>query len=183
VTASLLAALLLAAPSQGALTFDAAPGSTLSYRLVHRFHTVTGVSRAVEARARLQPDGTLQVMVRVPVESFESGNSNRDAHMREAVDAAEHPFVVFRGVAAGALPASVPGDLVVPLRGELSFRGRTLSVAPSVSVSYRTPRHAVVEGSFPVSLEAFGVERPSLLFVKVEDRIDIQVHLTMEAAP
>jgi hypothetical protein len=41
----------------------------------------------------------------------------------------------------------------------------------------------VVEGSFPVSLEAFGVERPSLLFVKVEDRIDIQVHLTMEAAP
>jgi len=183
VPAALLAALLLAAPSDGALTFDAAAGSTLSYRLVHEFHTVTGVSRAVEARARLHPDGTLQVMVRVPVESFDSGNSNRDAHMREAVEAAAHPFVVFRGVAADAWPASVPGDLAVPLRGELTFKGLTRPLSPTVHVRFETGRRALVEGSFPVSLEAFGVERPSLLFVKVEDRIEIGLHLALEAEP
>jgi len=39
----------------------------------------------------------------------------------------------------------------------------------------------VVEGAFPVSLEAFEVERPSLLFVKVEDRLDLTAKLTLVA--
>jgi polyisoprenoid-binding protein YceI len=179
---ALLAALLLSAPA-GPRTFSAAPGSTLSYRVVHKFHSATGISKAVEGKARLHPDGTVQVMVRAPVESFDSGNASRDAHMREAVDAAAHPFVVFKGLGSLVPPPSAPGEAVLALRGELTFKGRTRPVEVSAAVRFETEGRARVEASFPVSLEAFEVERPSLLFVRVDDRIDVAVSLTMEVEP
>ena len=66
--------------------------SSITYHLVHKMHRVDGVSHKVEGKARLTPDGKAQVMVRAPSESFDSGNVNRDAHMKEAVEAAKYPW-------------------------------------------------------------------------------------------
>ena len=94
--------LLAALAADGApRTFAVADGSTLSFRLRHPFHPVDGRSRAVEGRARWLPDGTVQVMVRARVDSFDSGNSNRDAHMKEVLEAARLPWVQLKAVAEG----------------------------------------------------------------------------------
>lgn len=179
---ALLAALLLAAPAAAPRTFDVRPGSTLTYRVVHRFHTVTGVSRAVEGKARVLPDGTVQVMVRAPLDSFDSGNSNRDAHMREATDAGAHPYVAFKGVGALAAPGRYPAEEKLPLRGELTLKTTKPAEIP-VDVRFASPERATVATTFPVSLEEHEVERPSLMFVKVEDKVQIEAHLELEAEP
>src|SRR4051812_4949328 len=89
----LLLCLCLAAPALRAeeagatLSIDPA-ASTVSYTIVHKLHKVQGKTAKVEGKGRILPDGKAQVMVRVPVESFDSGNANRDAHMKEAVEAA-----------------------------------------------------------------------------------------------
>src|SRR6478752_6439094 len=67
-----------------------AKDSTLTYHLIHKMHKVDGVSHKVEGKARLTPDGKAQVLVRAASESFDSGNVNRDAHMKEAVEAAKY---------------------------------------------------------------------------------------------
>ncbi len=175
------AALALAASPEAGRTYAVGPGSVLAYELVHKFHVVEGVSKAVEGRARLLPDGGVQAMVRARVDSFDSGNGNRDADMREVTEAARFPFVALKAV--GALPrvASYPATVEITLRGELSFHGRTRPVEVPAKVRFESSERVAVESTFAVSLEAFEVQRPSLLFVKVDDRLDVTVNLALEA--
>jgi hypothetical protein len=181
VNASIVAAaLLLASPEAVPRTFSVLPDSTLAYRLVHKFHEVNGVSRAVEGKARVLPDGTVQVMVRAPLDSFDSGNSNRDAHMLEATGAAQNPYVEFKGVGHLDAPAAHPSEARVALRGVLTLKTpRAVEVALTVRFDSADRAHA--EASFPISLEEHQVERPSLMFVKVDDRVVIDAKLELEA--
>src|SRR5919204_4999619 len=74
---------------------------TLTYVVVHKLHEVVGTSRQVEGRALVEDDGSTKVQVRAKVASFDSGNSNRDAHMREATHEAAHPYATVKGTLAG----------------------------------------------------------------------------------
>src|SRR3954471_15340430 len=78
--------------------------SSITYHLVHKMHRVDGVTHKVEGKARLTPDGKAQVLVRAPSESFDSGNVNRDAHMKEAVEAAKYPWIELKALADGVKP-------------------------------------------------------------------------------
>jgi hypothetical protein len=178
--------LLAAAPGEPAAgaagTWTVADGSTIDYHLIHKFHAVEGVARAVEGKARLGPDGSLQVQVRAPIAAFDSGNSNRDAHMMEVTEAARFPFVAVKGVAEGVRVDAFPGTVEVPLRGAIDFHGVSRALDVTARVRFASPGQAEVEATFPVSLTAHGVERPSLLFVKVDDRLEIVARLALVRA-
>lgn len=161
-------------------TYTVLPGSALAYDLVHKFHQVHGVSRSVEGKARVLPDGTVQVMVRAPLQSFDSGNSNRDAHMLEVTEAARNPYVVFKGIGTLAPPSTYPADEQLELNGELTLK-TTRPIRVPVVVHFASPERATLDAKFPVSLDAYDVERPSLMFVKVDDRITIEADLALEA--
>ena len=162
-------------------TWDVAPGSTLSARVVHKFHAVDEVTRAVEGRARLSADGRLEVVVRARIASFDSGNANRDAHMLEVVDGARFPWVTLRGEASGVRVAPPAEAVEVPLRALLDFHGVQREVAITARVRFVAPGRAEVEASFPVSLTAYEVQRPSLLFIKIDDLATITARLVFAA--
>ncbi len=68
---AVLASLLLSAPALAQEAANAArlfsvksADSSLSYHLIHKLHEVVGTARPTEGKARLLPDGTLQVAVR-----------------------------------------------------------------------------------------------------------------------
>src|SRR5207237_668908 len=71
-TAPALCLLLLTtaalAQGGGARTYGVQDGSALTYTLIHKLHEVKGTSKRLEGKARLLPDGTLQVAVRARVE-------------------------------------------------------------------------------------------------------------------
>ena len=74
-------------------------GSSMTYTLKHPAHTVVGVAKKdVEGKVKLT-GGNAQVMVRVAVAAFDSDNSNRDAHAKELIEAAKHPFVELKALA------------------------------------------------------------------------------------
>jgi len=173
--------LVLAADADAPRTWAVTDASTLSYHLVHKLHSVDGVARAVEGRARLLPDGGVQVAIRARVAAFDSGNANRDAHMQEVTDAARFPFVLFKGVASGVRIEGFPAELQVPLRGVLEFHGVTRELEVTARVRFPSAARAEVEATFPVSLTAHGVERPSLLFIPVDDRLDVTARLALSA--
>ncbi|MBL0274855.1 MAG: YceI family protein [Anaeromyxobacter sp.] len=160
-------------------SFTVDPGaSTARYRIVHKLHEVTATSARLEGKAVLQPEGRVITQLRVPVASFDSGDRNRDVHMQEVLESAAFPFVVFKG--AGALPAGPPGAPVqLRLAGELEFHGVKRPLDVALEVELRPDGTARARGAFEVSLEAHRVERPSLLFVKVEDACRVEFDLLL----
>jgi len=180
---------LLTTPSEpaaeatgGVRSWTVTQGSTLAYRLGATFHDVHGVTHDVEGKARVLSDGTVQVMVRAPVASFDSGNANRDAHMKEVTDAARFPFVVLKAVgsAPALVGAAAPGaPLQIRLRGELTFHGVARPVETPVDLRFAEGGRATATAAFPLSLAAYGVERPMLLFVRVDDQVGIEVTLSL----
>lgn len=158
--------------------------SEVAFDVIHKLHKVHGASKAAEGKAALHPDGRLQVMVRVPVRSFDSGDANRDSHMREVLEVGKHAHVTFKGVARLPRPPE-PGETVtVQLAGELEFHGHKARETVPVQLSFTSATEARATGSFQVSLEKYKVERPSLLFVKVNDEcaIGFDLQLVDEAA-
>ena len=64
--------------------------------------------------------------------------------------------------------------------GEVTLKTTRPAQIP-VRIRFESADRATIESSFPVSLEEHQVERPSLLFVKVDDRIVIEAKLKVEA--
>lgn len=172
----LLLALLIAAGARadGPQTFDLREGS-LTYTVKHPAHVVKGVTHAVEGRALVQPGGGLKVQVRAKVASFDSGNSNRDEHMREVTHEPAHPYVQIKGTASGVtLPISAPME--VKLNGTLDFNGVQ---KPEKITVHLEPSDDGVRAKFSLSfsLGAFKVERPELLLVKIDDKATVEGEL------
>src|SRR5689334_1908571 len=97
-----LVLLLLMGSAASAAAADApaqwhSTSGTVQYHLTHRFHEVVGKSDKLEVMSVLDPSG-LKIMARAPVQSFDSGNGNRDARMLEVVEASKFPMVIVRGV-------------------------------------------------------------------------------------
>jgi polyisoprenoid-binding protein YceI len=179
VNATLATLALLAATGAApkVLTLDPA-ASAVRFHVSHKLHQVDGISKGAEGKAILEANGAVRTMVRIPVQSFDSGDANRDSHMLETLQAGQHPYVVFKGV--GTLPPAAPGvPVAVTLRGELDFHGVKRPVEVPVTVQFGTDGSARVQGKLTVSLEAYQIERPSLLLVKLDDACTIAFDLKL----
>src|SRR5260370_12590315 len=109
--------------------------------MVEKVHRGDGVSPQVEGRARLAGDGAALFEARVPVASFDSGNVNRDAHMKEVVDAARFPSVELRALAAALTPpTSYPATIEVPFTPRLTLHGVQNTLTLPVPLTSPAPR-------------------------------------------
>ncbi|MGA9121208.1 MAG: YceI family protein [Bacteroidota bacterium] len=142
--------------------------SFLKYILVHPLHHVEGVSKEVTCSMDYD-DATHTVTAasfQADVASFDSGNSSRDSHAMEVLDALEYPEVSFtsKSITSSGRNMQVQGDL--------TFHGQTKPVAFPATLDAAGSKISV-EGNAAVSLTAFGIERPSLLLIPVEDTLHI----------
>lgn len=169
-----LSCLLTASPAWAGTRWAQQEGD-VSYKVVHKFHEVEGVSHALEVTAVLDGD-VLKVMARAPVNSFNSGNANRDAHTLEVVEAGKFPMVTVRAMMAKfTLPAPGPAqDFTIP--GEVEFHGIKVRVPVTAHIQAVDAQNITVAFEFTDSLDAHHVERPELLFVKVDDAMRVAGH-------
>ncbi len=174
---------LLVAAALPAATLGVDPAaSTIRYSVVHKLHRVDAQSHDIDGKAVVKGDGTELAMVRVAVASFRSGDANRDAHMLEAVEAGRFPYVVFKGTAQLGAARELP-SAPLTMAGELELHGVKRPVSIPLTVVRRDDGAIQARGSFDVSLDAYGVERPSLLFVKIDDACHIDLDLVLRGAP
>ena len=177
-TALLLTAFLAQAPAGNTYSVNLHQ-SAIHYTIVHKLHKVQAESKLVQGKAVLKPDGGLQVMVRAPISSFESGDGNRDEHMRETLEDSKYAFVTYKGVAKLA-SGTLPPKLDVVIDGELEFHGRKQPEKVTVHLDTAGPTATHATGHLTVSLDRYQIERPSLLFMKIDDAcvIDFDLQLT-----
>lgn len=140
--------------------------SSMTYRMVHPLHKIEATSKDVVYELEADP-GTRElrkVSGSVDVTTFDSGNSNRDSHAMEVIDAIDYPEARFDGTGF-----TQKGDSLY-IAGKITFHGLTRDITAG-AVTHWTPGKLEVDGSFTLSLEAFKIDRPSLLMIPVEDTL------------
>jgi polyisoprenoid-binding protein YceI len=141
--------------------------SSLTYAMKHALHAWTGTSREVACAAETDAEGRItRVAATVRVKSFDSQNSNRDAHMLEVTDALTHPNITFSST---SVTPEAGGYLV---RGNLSFHGVTKPFETKVTEAKKNGRR-IITGRFIFLLEDFGIERPTLMLVKTDNEVEV----------
>jgi polyisoprenoid-binding protein YceI len=173
LTALLVHGLCISVPPVGAqtLTVDAVDSlSSLTYHLSHPLHHIESTSKAVRYRLTLDTarHEVRTVVALVNVMSFNSGNSNRDSHAGEVIDALTYPNAVFAGSSI-----TQSGDSI-SVTGKLTFHGVTRDVTMAGTTAW-SPGMLVVRGGFSLSLTDYKIDRPSLLMIPVGDTLTIDL--------
>lgn len=173
--AGLLLALPLAAAQPATLHVDPAR-STLSYRGTSVLHSWTGTSTRVSGTVTLDPAdlSTTRFTISAPVASFDSGNRARDRKMRDVTEADRFPTVTFEAQRVRVPQGTAPGTWTIT--GVLTFHGVRRTADVAADVTYRNGT-LTAEGSFPVSLDAHGVERPRLVGIPIGDEITVRFEI------
>jgi len=128
-------------------------------------------------------DGSgLKLMARAQVGTFDSDNNNRDAHMMETVEGEKYPWVSVRGALPGfKLPTS--GTTTVTVQGAVELHGVTVNHPVDIKLETKDGVHFKASFEFDESLTAHKIERPSLMFVAVEDLVKIVGSADVTAKP
>lgn len=140
--------------------------SSVTYRLVHPLHVIEAVSKDVVYHLEVEPENKKidTVSATVDVMTFDSGNSNRDSHAMEVIDAISFPDASFSSTAI-----TQTGDSL-SVAGKLTFHGVTKDVVATGAATW-SPEKLNVRASFGVSLTSFQIDRPSLLMIPVNDTL------------
>lgn len=154
--------------SQGQLRADRAR-SSITYHMKHALHAWTGVSREVGCLLETDAEGMVtRVAATAKVKSFDSRNSNRDAHMLEVTDALTHPNITFSSRSV------VLAEGVYRVLGTLSFHG----VEKPMDIEVREERDGGrrrFRSSFVFLLEDFKIVRPTLFMVKTDNEVRVEL--------
>jgi len=147
--------------------------STLTYHVSHPLHQTEGVSHAARGKGVCHA-GQCDFLIAVPVNSFDSGDSNRDLHMVQAARGAEFPIVSVRThlPEEAATSATIKADL------EVQFAGQTAEykqVPFQLSIQGSETR---ISGTIPATLSDFKIPPPSLLAMPVKNEIPVRVEMT-----
>ena len=79
------------------------------------------------------------------------------------------------------IPTTFPATVEKTFKGELSFHGEKKPIDVPVRIVFESATQAKVTGEFQISLEAFKIERPSLMLVKVDDALKLEVRLIFKS--
>ena len=141
--------------------------SFITYKLTHPLHEVEGTSKESVCLiyADVEKKEIKNVLVEVAVASFNSGNSNRDSHAMEVVNAISLPVAKFLSTKV------VQSGDSVKIYGNLTFHGITRDIVVNAFTNWENDK-LIVDGNFDISLTDFKVERPSLLLIPVNDNLN-----------
>lgn len=144
--------------------------STLTYHISHPLHSAAGVSHAARGKGICQK-GECNFLVAVPVNTFNSGNSNRDLHMLQVVKGADFPMVVvrFRLPEKDLTAPTIPANLHIQFAGQTAeYRQVTFERIPKGS-------ETEVKGTIPLKLSDFKITPPELLFMPIKNSVPVTV--------
>jgi hypothetical protein len=149
--------------------------STLTYHMTHPLHDVDGVSHNARGKGICQ-DGECNILIAVPVKSFNSGDSNRDLHMIEATRGAEYPMVVVRA----RFPEAATKSTTVYADLQVQFAGQTASYTHVLFQRTQEGKDLRITGIVPATCSDFKIVRPSFLTVPIRNQIPVSVDTTWQ---
>lgn len=107
------------------------------------------------------------------VQSFDSGNSNRDSHAVEVLEALKYPNITFT-----SNDIKQNGESLT-INGNLNFHGVT---KPIVVAATRkdTGQNMTITGKMNIKMTDYGIEPPSLMSIATKDNIRIDFTMSFK---
>jgi polyisoprenoid-binding protein YceI len=138
--------------------------SYIKYYLSHPLHEVeaTSTDQVCVIDIDISQKQIKAALVQVGVASFNSGNSNRDSHAMEVVNAIQYPAAKFLSD-----KIEQNGDSL-KISGKLTFHGVTKEIYIN-AVQKWEDKNMEIDGGFDISLTEFKIDRPTLLLMPVSD--------------
>ena len=146
--------------------------SYISYDGKHPAHNWTGISNEIQGSFELNiQDLTLsKIDLYVPVFSFDSKNASRDSNMLDVVEEYYYPYVRF----VSTKIHKKNNEFIVT--GRISFHGITKEFVIPVKYIMEN-NNVIIKSEFAIMLSDFKIKRPSLLTIKIRNKVDIKVYL------
>lgn len=169
LTALLLTGLAMGARAESAARIEFTGDSTL--------HGFSGHAESTELAWQRGADDTLDVALRVSAGALTTDLSARDKNMWRMLDAAGFPQLAgtLDHLPAAWLNAPQAEPLTRPLT--LTIRDRTLNLPAQVRL-LRDETNALLDVSFTVSLDAYGLRPPNVLgLIRVRDTVQVHVQI------
>ena len=150
--------------------------STLSYHMSHPIHELDGTSTEARGKGTCL-NSKCDFLIAAPVNSFKSGDSNRDLHMVQVVRGAENPMVVVRAT----FPDSqlVSGAIYADL--QVQFAGQTAHYQHVPFQKTANGNQVRITGVIPSTCSDFKIDRPSFLTVPIKNEIPVRVDMTWKS--
>ncbi|MFD3452257.1 YceI family protein [Streptomyces sp. NPDC058691] len=137
--------------------------------------TVKGAFAGISGTGELAPDGTAQGTLTIEAASLDTGNSQRDTHLKSAefFDVAAHPAIVYT---ASRVTADADGALAVD--GELTVRGTTRPLALTGRADTASPDAVVLTAEAAIDRADFGLTWNRLGTIKGLATISVTARFT-----
>ena len=104
----------------------------------------------------------------IPISTFSSGNDSRDSNMLIYCKAFDFPNIRFESKSIQV------NTNTLDIKGTIEFAGERKEIKTVAQLKALEDDQFSIEGEFGVMLSEFDIDRPSLLFVKMEDLVLIK---------
>ena len=111
---------------------------------------------------------TYSCNITVPLNTFSSGNDNRDSNMLTYCNAITYPDIIFKSKMIAVNNESID------IEGIIEFAGKKRNLTTVANLIELNENEFSIQGEFEILLSDFGIPQPSLLFIKMEDNILIK---------
>ena len=143
--------------------------SLITYFGVHYLHKWEGSTSDVNGVVSYnKASEQYECSISVPLSTFSSGNDNRDSNMLVYCRAFDFPNMNFQSTSI-----KVKGS-TLEIKGKIEFAGEEKEIKTNAKLNSLDNNLFAIEGELDILLSEFKVERPSLLFVEIEDLVKIK---------
>jgi len=154
--------------SQGTLMIDSEK-SSLKYDAKHFLHAWSGVNNNIKGVV-VYDKNISKIAVAAEVVDFDSGNSNRDAHSLEVLEALKFPMIKFYSEEIKVVDESLI------MNGKLEFHGEEKEITISSSLN-ENEDFIQIQGVFQVIPTEFLIKLPSFMLAEIRDLLTIKFDL------
>jgi hypothetical protein len=146
--------------------------SRITYHVFHPLHEAEGISRAAKGKGACHA-GQCDFSITVPVNTFDSGDNNRDQHMVQVVRGVQFPVITVRT----HLPEDVSSLDMIQADLEVQFAGQTVPYPHIVLHREMTGSETLITGTIPLTLADFKIDPPTLMSIPVKNDIPVRVQM------
>ena len=143
--------------------------SLITYFGVHYLHKWEGSTSDVNGVVNYnKASEQYECSISVPLSTFSSGNDNRDSNMLVYCKAFDFPNINFQSTSIKVQ------ENTLEIEGRVEFAGKEKEIKTSAKLNGLDNNLFAIEGELDILLSEFEVERPSLLFIEIEDLVKIK---------
>ncbi len=113
----------------------------------------------------------------LPLKTLKTGNSIRDNHMLNTLEADKFPKTKFSGEVRGNFPKNGRSKKVTA-KGQYTIHGETKTIKVEGTIQNKG-NQLRVKAEFPIKITAYGMEKPGFWFAEIHDKHKIAIRVTL----